>query len=164
MQMYIITFTAVKCLILVSEKTKESYIENGIRDYVKRLEHYCPVEWLIKPGIKKPGTREQLLKSEGQWFIAHIQQQDFVIALDDKGMQFSSEELAQWIMQKQLSGKKRWVILIGSAYGFDTEVLKRCDSRLSLSRLTFTHQMVRLIFIEQWYRAHTIIKGESYHH
>lgn len=154
----------MKCLILLSEKTKESYIDSGINDYTQRLQHYCPIEWLIKPAVKKPGTREQLLKHERDWFFAQIQTHDYVIALDDTGTQFSSPELAQWIAQKQLIGKKRWVVLIGSAYGFDADVLKRCDSRMSLSRFTFTHQLVRLIFIEQWYRAHTILKGESYHH
>ena len=159
-----ITFTKMKCTVLVTEKTKEGYLEEGIRLYLKRLQHYTVIEWKTKPGNKKKTHEAHLLKTEKDWFLAQMETSDYVVALDDRGLELNSLELAHWIEQKNQCGKKRWLILIGSAYGFDPEVLRRCDARISLSKLTFTHQMVRLIFLEQWYRAHTILKGESYHH
>ena len=87
-----------------------------------------------------------------------------LVLLDDKGGQYTSSEFAKWIGKKQLSGKKSWVFLIGGAYGFDDMIYKRSNEQLSLSKMTFSHQMIRLLFLEQLYRAYTILNGEKYHH
>jgi 23S rRNA (pseudouridine1915-N3)-methyltransferase len=143
-------------------KTVEPYLIEGIQLYLKRLKHYVRFEW-VEIDIKKPlPDKSKQLKIESQHILKHCQPADTLVLLDDKGKSFSSMAFAKWIdKQQQLIGNL--VFVVGGAFGFDPDFAKTAIS-ISLSPLTFTHQMVRLIFVEQLYRACTIIKNEKYHH
>ncbi|MBL7926284.1 MAG: 23S rRNA (pseudouridine(1915)-N(3))-methyltransferase RlmH [Bacteroidia bacterium] len=143
-------------------KTQEAYLITGIQLYIKRLKHYVRFEF-IEIDIKKPlPDKLQQLKSESQSILKHCQPGDTLIFLDDKGKSYTSIKFAEWI-SKQLHKPGNLIFVAGSAYGFDAALVKDSPS-ISLSSFTFTHQMVRLIFVEQLYRAFTIIKNEKYHH
>jgi len=131
-------------------KTQEKYLKTGIEEYVSRLKHYWPFYYL------------ELNISINEVF-KKIEDSDILILLDEKGKNFNSIEFAGFLEKIQHSGGKRIIFLIGDAYGFDQFLYKRAQHMLSLSPMTFTHQMVRLIFLEQFYRAMTILKNESYH-
>jgi len=147
-------------------KTNENYLDTGIEIYEKRLKHYLNFRIEIIPNIKqrKNLNTEQIKTKEGEIIFNKLQKSDFLILLDDKGKSFSSEQFAKHIDKMMAQGHKRVVFLIGGAYGFSDTVYKRSQSKLSLSAMTFSHQMVRLFFVEQLYRAMTILKNEPYHH
>lgn len=151
-------------LILVG-RTTDKYFEAGIADYTSRISHYMPFNITTIPELKntKNMTEEQQKQAEGELIMKHIQPQDTVVLLDEKGRELRSVELASWLQQKQNTAR-RLLFVIGGPYGFSPVVYARADEKLSLSKLTFSHQMVRLVFTEQLYRACTIIKGEPYHH
>jgi 23S rRNA (pseudouridine1915-N3)-methyltransferase len=147
-------------------KQHEPYVKAGIDEFTKRITHYYPVEWLILPPPKNSasGTAADMQKREGEIILAQLKKEDFLILLDERGKQFSSEGLAAFIQQKANDSARQLVFLIGGAYGVDESIFKRADYKWSLSQLVFPHQLVRLILAEQLYRACTIIRNEKYHH
>jgi 23S rRNA (pseudouridine1915-N3)-methyltransferase len=135
-------------------------------DYEDRLRHYCKFEELLIPQIKNVGklSSNGLKIKEGKLILKNIDSTDKVILLDEKGKSFSSIDFSNLLNQKLLDSTKKLVFVVGGAFGFSEEVYKRANSKLRLSKMTFSHQMIRLIFKEQLYRAFTILKGEKYHH
>lgn len=156
----------MKILFLVIGKTDESYLDTGILKYIKRLEHYVPFEMKIIPDIKnrKTLTEDQQKKAEGELILSNINIGDDLVLLDENGKTFSSVAFSQWIEKQMNIGSKRMIFVVGGPYGFSKEVYAKAKFKISLSEMTFSHQMIRLIFVEQLYRAFTIIKGEPYHH
>lgn len=151
-------------LILVG-KTQNKHFVAGINDYVERLSHYMPFSVVTLPDLKatKNLSEEQQKEREGELILKQLTPADTVVLLDEHGKELRSVEYAEWLLKKQSSSRKL-VFVIGGPYGFSEAVYRRADDKLSLSRMTFSHQMVRLIFVEQLYRACTILKGEPYHH
>lgn len=151
-------------LILVG-KTANKHFAAGIDDYVGRIGHYMPFSMYVIPELKntKALTEEHQKEREGELIMQRLQPSDWVVLLDEHGRELRSIELADWLSKKQ-NVVRRLVFVIGGPYGFSPTLYARANEKLSLSRLTFSHQMVRLVFTEQIYRACTIIKGEPYHH
>ena len=156
----------MKIRLIVVGKTNANYLKTGESDYEERLKHYCKFEELIIPPIKNGGklSNKDLKIKEGELILKNIDPMDQLVLLDEKGKSFSSADFSNFLNQKLLSSTKRLVFVIGGAFGFSEEVYKRTDFELSISKMTFSHQMIRLIFKEQLYRAFTILKGEKYHH
>ena len=153
-------------MLLVIGKTDEAYLETGISKYISRLEHYTQFEMKVIPDIKNRKTlsEAQQKKLEGELLLAQLQPGDDIILLDENGKTFSSRGFSQWLERQMNTGCNRMVFIIGGPYGFSQEVYDRTNAKISLSEMTFSHQMVRIIFVEQLYRAFTILKGEQYHH
>ena len=151
-------------LIVVGKTTNKHFIA-AINDYLKRIGHYIPFSVTVIPELRnaKSLSQQQQKDKEGEAILRLLQPSDTVVLLDERGKEPRSIELADWL-QRQQQTARRLVFIIGGPYGFSQQVYSRADSMLSLSRMTFSHQMVRLIFVEQLYRACTIIKGEPYHH
>ncbi len=151
-------------LILVGRTVSKEFARI-MDDYRERITHYMPFSITVIPELKntKSLSEEQQKTAEGELIIRQIQTSDTVILLDERGREPRSVELASWLEKKQQTAR-RLVFVIGGPYGFSPAVYERANEQLSLSRLTFSHQMVRAIFVEQLYRACTIIKGEPYHH
>ncbi|MBR5699293.1 MAG: 23S rRNA (pseudouridine(1915)-N(3))-methyltransferase RlmH [Prevotella sp.] len=151
-------------LILVGKTTNKHFVA-CIDDYVERISHYMPFSTTVVPELRqtKSLTADQQKEREGELILQRLQPSDHVVLLDEHGSELRSIELAQWLERKQQVAR-RLVFIIGGPYGFSPAVYARANEQLSLSRLTFSHQMVRLVFVEQLYRACTIIKGEPYHH
>jgi 23S rRNA (pseudouridine1915-N3)-methyltransferase len=151
-------------LILVGKTVNKHFIA-GINDYVERTNHYMPFNITVIPELKntKALTEEQQKEREGDLILQKLQSSDTVVLLDEHGKELRSIEFADWLQRKQ-NTTRRLVFIIGGPYGFSKAVYERANERLSLSKMTFSHQMVRLIFCEQIYRACTIIRGEPYHH
>lgn len=156
----------MKILLLTIGNTDKSYMREGVGDYVKRLSFYLPFEMKVIPDIKNRSTLSVEIQKEreGQLILNQVQQGDHLILLDERGNDFSSVDFSKWMEKKMVAGIRQLVFVIGGPYGFSKMVYERSDFKLSLSRLTFSHQMVRLIFLEQLYRAMTILKNEPYHH
>lgn len=153
------------CLIQI-DKTQDKYLEDGIDIFYKRLKNYCSfeVETIQMPkNVRAKSIDEQKLE-EAKEILKKIKEEDIVILLDENGKEFNSVNFSKYIVQKQNSSVKRLVFLIGGPFGFNKLMYNRANDKISLSQLTFSHQMVRLFFVEQIYRAYTIIKGEKYHH
>lgn len=145
-------------------KTTEPYLETGIGIFEKRLKNYLPFAWVVLTGIKVKTTDGLLLKQEeGKMVLAKLGTDDYLVLLDERGPQFSSSELARWSEQRLSASGRRLIFLIGGAFGFSADLYARANAMISLSRLTFSHQMVRLFFLEQLYRAMTILRNEPYH-
>jgi len=155
----------MKTLLLQVGKTINKHFVAGINDYADRISHYMPFDIVTIPELRntKNLTEEQQKAAEGELILRQLQPTDHVVLLDEHGPEHRSIELARWLEQKQQTAR-RLVFVIGGPYGFSTAVYQRANEKISLSRLTFSHQMVRLVFTEQLYRACTIIKGEPYHH
>ena len=151
-------------LILVG-KTVNKHFVAAIDDYVARIGHYMPFATTVIPELKNTKSLSDLQQKEreGELILQKIQPTDTVVLLDERGQQMRSIELAQWLKRKQQNAR-RLVFVVGGPYGFSQAVYQRANEMLSLSRMTFSHQMIRLVFTEQIYRACTIIKGEPYHH
>lgn len=151
-------------LIVVGKTTNKHFIA-AINDYLERICHYMPFSVTVIPELRnaKSLSQQQQKDKEGEAILRLLQPSDTVVLLDERGKEPRSIELADWL-QRQQQTARRLVFIIGGPYGFSQQVYSRADSMLSLSRMTFSHQMVRLIFVEQLYRACTIIKGEPYHH
>ena len=156
----------MKIVLLSIGKTSEEYLIEGIAQYQKRLKHYTQFELIEIPNIKKAQnfSKNELIKKEGELILNKIQSSDYLVLLDDKGQGFTSVKFSNKVQQWMLSGKKRLVFVIGGAYGFSDIVYQRGNEKLSLSKMTFSHQMVRLFFVEQIYRTYTILNNEPYHH
>jgi len=152
-------------LVLVG-KSDQKYLQEGIDIYLKRLKHYCQFEMKVIPDLKstKSLSEEQQKEKEGELIMNQIKDSDFVILLDERGESLSSVDFAQLIEKRQVAGTRKLSFVIGGPYGFSKEAYTKANAKLSLSAMTFSHQMVRLLFIEQLYRAFTIINGEPYHH
>ena len=155
----------MKTELLLVGKTVNKHFIAGINDYVERTNHYMPFNITVIPELKntKALTEEQQKEREGDLILQKLQSSDTVVLLDEHGKELRSIEFADWLQRKQ-NTTRRLVFIIGGPYGFSNAVYERANERLSLSKMTFSHQMVRLIFCEQIYRACTIIRGEPYHH
>ncbi len=156
----------MKITLLTVGKTDKDWVKEGLDIYLSRLKHYIPFSIVEIPELKNVSalTKDQIKDKEGDLILKNIRPTDDVILLDERGKEYSSMELAKIIQDKISYAGKDIVYVIGGAYGFSEAVYRRANSRLSLSRMTFSHQMVRAIFAEQIYRAFTIIRGEPYHH
>ena len=155
----------MKTILVLVGKTQSKIFKVGIDDYVSRIEHYMPFSITTISELKntKSLSEDQQKQKEGELILKEIQPSDTVVLLDEHGADFRSVEYANWLKQKQNTAR-RLIFIIGGPYGFSPDVYARANEKISLSRMTFSHQMVRLIFTEQLYRACTIIKGEPYHH
>ncbi|MDE5420349.1 23S rRNA (pseudouridine(1915)-N(3))-methyltransferase RlmH [Labilibaculum sp. DW002] len=156
----------MKIILLVIGKTDKDFVKNGIEEYQKRLVHYLPFEINIIPDIKntKNLSENQQKQKEGALILDKVKAGDHLILLDEGGKEFSSVAFSKFIEQKMIGGTKKLVFVIGGPYGFSDDVYRKAQGKVSLSKMTFSHQMIRMIFTEQLYRAMTIIKGEPYHH
>ena len=156
----------MKIKLIVVGKTHAKYLIQAEEEYLQRLKHYIKFEKVIVPDLKnsKNLTPIEQNRREGELIISKIEKNEEVVLLDDKGVEFTSMKFAQFINQKMIQSTRCLTFIIGGAYGFSDEVYTRANAKLSLSKMTFSHQMVRMIFKEQLYRAFTILKGEKYHH
>ena len=156
----------MKIALLSVGKTDNSLFREIIDEYIKRVNHYIPFEIIYLPDLKstkKLSEKEQKIL-EGENILNRIQQGDYIVLLDDKGKTYSSPEFARYIEKKMHSVPKRLVFLIGGPYGFSKSIYDIANEKISLSKMTFTHQMVRMVFTEQLYTAMTILNNEPYHH
>jgi len=156
----------MKIMLLQIDKTQDAYLAEGIDIFTNRLKNYTVLEIKtisVPKNLRQRSVGEQK-SGEAKLILDIISNDDHVILLDENGKEYSSSAFANFISQKQNSSVKRLIFLIGGPFGFDEEIYKRANSKISLSQMTFSHQMVRLFFVEQLYRAFTIIKGEKYHH
>lgn len=153
-------------LLLTVGKTTTSYIQTGIDEYCKRLKRYVPFSIKSLPDIKNSRklSESQQKEEEGKLILSDLSASDHVVLLDERGEMMTSRGFSDFIQKVMLGGKKRMVFVIGGPYGFSSNVYSRANSKLSFSKMTFSHEMIRLFFTEQVYRAMTILKGEPYHH
>lgn len=156
----------MRITLLTVRKTDVAWVRSGLDLYVSRLRHYVPFDLVEIPELKNVSalSREQIREKEGELVLGRLKGSDFVTLLDEKGRQLRSLEFASDLERKMTRGGRDLVYVVGGAYGFSPGVYDRADALLSLSKMTFSHQMVRTIFAEQLYRAFTIIRGEPYHH
>lgn len=152
--------------ILSVGKVASPWIAKGIEEFEKRLSRYIKFSSKLIPDIRnsKALTKDLIKIEEGKNLLTEINPSDFVILLDERGKEFSSQSFSHWIEKQLSSGKKRIVFVIGGPFGFSEAIYQRSDSQLSLSKMTFTHEMAKLFFTEQIYRAFTILNNEPYHH
>ena len=157
---------SMKITLLTVGKTDKDWVKQGIDIYVSRLKHYIPFSIMEIPELKNVSalSREQIKSKEGELILKNLKPTDDLVLLDERGKEYSSVEFAKILQNKINYEGKDIMFVIGGAYGFSEDVYRRANSKMSLSRMTFSHQMVRAIFAEQLYRAFTIIKGEPYHH
>lgn len=155
----------MKTILILVGKTVNKHFAAGINDYTERIGHYMPFDIITIPELKntKNLTEQQQRQMEGDLIAKQLQPSDTVVLLDEHGSEFRSVEFARWLEQKR-NTSRRLVFIIGGPYGFSNRIYDRANEKISLSKMTFSHQMVRLIFTEQIYRACTIINGEPYHH
>ena len=156
----------MKAALIQVGKTTNRDFENIIDDYVHRVKHYISFEVITIPELRntKSMTQDEQKRKEGELILKQIADGDHVVLLDEHGKEMRSIELAEWMGRKMQTVSKRLVFIIGGPYGFSNDVYKAAAEKLSLSKLTFSHQMIRMLFTEQLYRAMTILRGENYHH
>ena len=156
----------MKIELAVIGKTSIGYLKQGIDEYIKRLKHYVPFEIKYIDDIKntKNISEDQQKRTEGAKILSLLDKSDFVVLLDEHGKEYTSMQYSSYIHKRMLSGAKKVVFVIGGPYGFSQEVYDRANDKISFSKMTFNHEMIRLIFTEQLYRAYTIINHEPYHH
>lgn len=156
----------MKITLLCIGKTDDKYIQEGLDKYLKRLKHYISFNFVVIPDVKnaKNLSEAQQKEKEAELFFKYIAANDQVILLDERGKEYRSVEFADFLEKKMVSSVQHLIFLIGGPYGFADAVKARSNGSLSLSKMTFSHQMIRLFFVEQIYRAFTIMKGEPYHH
>ncbi|NOU19189.1 MAG: 23S rRNA (pseudouridine(1915)-N(3))-methyltransferase RlmH [Bacteroidales bacterium] len=156
----------MKITLIVVGKIDKRYILDGFTEYEKRLSHYCKLDVKVIPDIKnsKAMTPAIQMQKEGELILAAIRSSTEVIILDERGSEYTSIDFARFIEKKAVLGLKEITFIIGGPYGFSPDVKSKATAMVSLSQMTFSHQIVRLVFMEQLYRAMTIIKGEPYHH
>lgn len=156
----------MKLQLIVVGKTTSRPLDGMIADYTERLKHYLPFTIDVIPELKntKALSEQQQKDKEGEAILRLLNDGDHVVLLDEGGKEFRSVEFADYLQRKQASGARRLVFVVGGPYGFSKDVYGRANEKVSLSRMTFSHQMVRLFFVEQCYRAMTILRGEPYHH
>ena len=156
----------MKIELAVIGKTSIGYLKQGVDEYIKRLKHYVPFEIKYIDDIKntKNISEDQQKRTEGAKILSLLDKSDFVVLLDEHGKEYTSMQYSSYIQKRMLSGVKKVVFVIGGPYGFTQEVYDRANDKISFSKMTFNHEMIRLIFTEQLYRAYTIINHEPYHH
>lgn len=156
----------MKIIFLVVGKTNQSTLIQLIEDYQSRLKHYINFEMIVIPELKnsKNITEKEQKEKEGELILKNLDISDEVILLDEKGNQFTSVGFSAYLSKKLMSSYKRMIFVVGGPYGFSESIYNRANGLISLSQMTFSHQMIRVIFVEQLYRAFTIMKGEPYHH
>ena len=156
----------MKIKLLAIGKTDDRDLNNLIQNYQNRLKHYIKFELQIIPDIKnvKNLSQEQQKEKEGELILKQLQPTDVLILLDEKGKEFRSIEFSKYLQKKMNSGIKQLVFVIGGPYGFSSDVYNKSQGKVSFSKMTFSHQMIRLFIVEQIYRAFTILKNEPYHH
>lgn len=156
----------MKIKLILTGRTEERYVKDGFSLYEKRLKHYISFEVVYLSDLKGTAglSHDQVKEREAEQQMKYIHQGDFVVFLDEKGKEFRSVEFSSFLQQRMNSGIKTLLFVTGGPYGFASGIQKRADARLSLSKLTFSHQIVRVLFMEQLYRAFTIIRNEPYHH
>lgn len=156
----------MKITLITIGKTEDKYLLEGMEKYLKRLKHYIPFKILELPELKntKNLSQDQQKNKEAELIFKNISNADDLILLDERGAELSSTQFSGFFNKKMIGSVAHLVFVVGGPYGFSNEVYTRANDKISLSRMTFSHQMVRLFFIEQVYRAFTILKGEPYHH
>lgn len=152
--------------LLVIGKNSSSLLEKATSIYIDRLKHYVPYAIKIVPDIKNSRSlnESQQKSAEGKALLSVLQPSDYVVLLDERGNRYTSVRFAEWMQGKMSSGLKRLIFVVGGPYGFSEEVYARANGKISLSDMTFSHEMIRLFFTEQVYRAMTILRHEPYHH
>lgn len=156
----------MKITLLVVGKTLNGAFKKGVDDYEERLSHYVgfSIECLNDVKTTKKTTAAQQKTEEGNSILAYVQKSDWVVLLDEHGKEFTSIEFSKYITKKEQNVPKRLVFVVGGPYGFSDMVYKRANEKISMSKMTFPHELIRLIFVEQLYRAYTIINNQPYHH
>lgn len=156
----------MKITLITMGKTEDSYLSEGINIYTKRLKHYVPFRILEITELKntKNLSREQQKIKEAELIFKNINNTDHVILLDENSNELSSRQFSEFLNKKMVGGQQHLIFIVGGPYGFSKEVYDRSNEKISFSKMTFSHQMIRLFFVEQIYRAYTILKGEPYHH
>lgn len=156
----------MKILLIVIGKTDQKWLVDGIGQYAERLTHFAQFEMQVIPDIKNTKNMDFQTQKirEGELILNLLQPSDDVWLLDDKGREMTSPEMARWLEKRMAQSTKRLVFIIGGPYGFSQDVYNRVPGKMSLSKMTFSHQMVRLIFVEQLYRAFSILNNLPYHH
>ena len=156
----------MKINVLFLGKTKQSFVSDGEGEYLKRLKKYLSVKVNVLPDPKNASrlSNEELKRAEGEIILKNLDAGTVLVLLDENGAEFTSREFANWIQKRINAGPKSITFVVGGAYGFSEEVYKMAAFKVSLSRMTFSHQMVRMIFLEQLYRAFSILNNEPYHH
>lgn len=156
----------MKIALLVVGKTVESYFVQGIEEYGKRLAHYVPFETIVIPELRntKSLSTDQQKEREADLILKAFLPGDYIVLLDERGKEFSSMQFASYLEKKMANVSKRLVFVVGGPYGFSNRIYDLAQEKISLSKMTYSHQMIRLIFVEQLYRAMTILNNEPYHH
>lgn len=156
----------MKFSLLVVGKTATGYLKLGIDEYVNRLSHYISfdIQYIADAKNTKKLTEAQQKQVEGESILQRFEASDYVVLLDEHGKEYTSMEFSTYVQKRMSSGARRIVFVVGGPYGFSDDVYKRANDKLSLSKMTFSHEMIRLIFTEQLYRACTILNHEPYHH
>ena len=156
----------MKLILLVIGKTTDRHVQVLIDDYASRLSHYVPFAVEVIPELKstKALTPDQQKTMEAEMIKKQLQAGDHVVLLDEHGMERRSVDFASWLQKRMNTGARRIIFVVGGPYGFDASIHALAKEEISLSQMTFSHQLIRLLFVEQLYRAHTILRGEPYHH
>ena len=156
----------MKISLLVVGKTVEPYFVQGIEEYSKRLAHYVPLETIVIPELRntKSLSTDQQKEREADLILKALQPGDYIVLLDEHGKEFTSMQFAAYLEKKMANVARRLVFVVGGPYGFSDRIYQTAHEKISLSKMTYSHQMIRLIFTEQLYRAMTILNNEPYHH
>jgi 23S rRNA (pseudouridine1915-N3)-methyltransferase len=156
----------MKILLIQIEKTTDSYLNEGIKVYTERLKNYVTfaTETIVMPKVIRQKSFEEQKKAEAQEILKLLEPSDYLVCMDEHGKQYTSIQFADFLNKRMVSGCKRVVFLIGGPFGIDKSILDKSSYVLSLSNMTFSHQMIRLFFTEQLYRGFSILKNEKYHH
>jgi len=156
----------MKILLIVTGKTDEPWLQQGLDVFVRRIGFYVPFEMKVLPDIRnsKNLSQNELKAKEADQLLPVIDGKNEIFLLDERGMEYSSREFSRFVERKMVSGCRELIFVVGGPYGFSENVIQKSSGKISLSKFTFSHQMVRLLFVEQLYRAFTIIRGEPYHH
>ena len=153
------------CVLSIG-KISSQWIQQGLEVFENRIGKYNKYTTIVLPDIKnaKSLTKDIIKEEEGKQILTQLSPSDFVVIMDEKGKEFTSREFSEWIQKQMSSGKKRLLFIIGGPYGFSKSIYERADFKIALSKMTFTHEMAKLLLSEQIYRSMTILKGEPYHH
>lgn len=156
----------MKTIFIVIGKTTDQRIASLTDEYINRISHYMPFEMQVIPELRnaKSLSQEQQKEQEASLLIKSFQPNDYIVLLDEHGKERRSMDFAQWMQKRMAAGPRRLVFVVGGPYGFAQQIHKLAQEEISLSQMTFSHQMIRLLFVEQIYRAMTILNGEPYHH
>lgn len=156
----------MKGVLIVVGKTTDKRFEAITQEYIERIRHYIPFTIEVIPELKntKGLSQDEQKKREGELIQKNLQPGDYIVLLDEHGSERSSMDFASWMQKKMAAGPKRLVFIVGGPYGFSDVIHQKGNEEISLSRMTLSHQMIRMFFVEQIYRAMTILNGEPYHH